>query len=427
MGVESYLANLGLVAPTLLIAVAWVVARSPQADRANRLFATFLAIVSAGFALEYVATVWGGAREDAVWAGLHHLQDLSGYADPPILLAFALCFASPLRARSRHLLVGGYALVGTSLFFAAFITSGRPEFRPPALAAAELLYVNGTYAAAFFLLLRSFVHEPRRMLAGELRFLAIGVGFTAVTRSLAIAFPLGLPMEAATGWAALLGGLVLLTAAITTPPRARSARVVLVPVLILSAAFFTLIPLLASLNPWIEATTGSPWFHGPVAFVFGYRWIVFALLVGYGVLRYQLLDLEVRALDAGALLIAVPAAVAGSLVAGASTSEWGYAGSHAVSALGHFLLLVPAFFLARSVFRRLFPDAGRSFEASRRLDLYEAALEHAFRKPEWSEEDRRFIDTLREVFEVTDEEHESILARLGPDPPARDRAPEAIK
>ncbi len=76
-------------------------------------------------------------------------------------------------------------------------------------------------------------------------------------------------------------------------------------------------------------------------YYFGYRWIAFALIAGYGMLRFQLFDFELRVNQAAGLLVAMPVALSAAFLAGGLASP----GSQTPTSRG----LALAAFMARAV------------------------------------------------------------------------------
>lgn len=413
-----------LLAPAVLIWLAWLIYRTPYQARSNRIPATFLSVVAAGFSLEFIwemATVRPAESTELTVYGLRSVQEFLGVLDPILLLAYAVIVAKPLgRPRQKWLWVA----YGTA---AVLILAWSLTFLPPrsheresyeAFAWVQILYVNGTYLFAFVLLLHRYLTEDRRFFSRQLFFLALGVGFVALSRSLALFTGPFAPPDPASRWWTIPGrgflmGLVILFLVLSvhrlvgrgdrrSPRRLASAMIGLLGI------FFLLWSLSYYVSTRTEATRLA-------SYVYGLRWVFFALVVAFGILRHQLFDLELRLRQTiallAALLVAVPVGVAAGYLAsaaGASIAEGRLLGLAACLGFG-----VAAYVGAERTARLFLPrDADPAQSQRRKLEVYEATLEYALRKPSWSPSERRFVETFRDVLGISPEDHERVLERL---------------
>lgn len=420
MTLDDFAVYIRLIAPAFLIWLAWVVHRAPYQDRSHQVLAGFLALVAAGFTCEFLwyflAPYHTGLSEF-----FRGTQRVLGYIDPPILLLYAGLFARPRRWANSFWLWTAYAIAGTLLFI-----MGLPHLKTewilkpgyPAFAWAEVVYVNGTYLAAFLIVLDGYAKEPRRHLSKQLYFLALGIGFVALSRSAAIVLASMPGYNTAAHWLyppipSLLAALAILVLGLFVHAAAhgratRPVRRLAGPLALLLVAFFTLWSLLGVVYDLWDSRLGFGNYYG-------LRWIFFGILVAYGILRYQLFDFELRARQSIALLATLFAAPTLAILVGLAAQArgmevpvarlWGLAAG-AAAALPLFVVLdrIARFFVP--------PGANAAQERSRRLEVYEATLEYALRKREWSPAEQRFANTLREVLQVSAEEHEQVMSRL---------------
>lgn len=404
MGAETA-AYLRLLVPALVGWVAWAIARAPYQERPNRLLASFLLVIAVEFLLESVWILFEPVD------GVRWAQFLLGLADPPLLLAYALTFPRPSARWRPGAFVGACCAVAAA--FAAALAAGHDgdlNFAARGWSAAHMLVVDAAYLAAFLVLLRRFLDEPRRFLARQLSFVALGAGFVALSRAGAAFLPGG-PGVAGSNLAAVAQGALLVVAAY--------AVLVLLAWRWERAALRSPVPLMAALGgllagflgTWAAFAAAAP---ASVTFFFALRWVFFALVVGAGILRHQLFDVPAETWNG---LSYLAAAVAGVLTAATLHQALG-AGDAAGAAPRLAALAAGVAVLAtvdpllKAVGRRL--RQGRPATPRRiLLDLYEATLEYACVQgaPRTGAE-RQLAETLRELFEVSAEEHERILARI---------------
>lgn len=424
MGLFELSVFVRVVSPIVLSWLAWVVGRAPTQVHTNRLFATFLGLLAFGFGAEFLWDFLTPAAPD-LGRILRGIQLLAGLLDPPVLLAYALAFPRVRRAlRSRTVwILYGAAAAGLWLWGLSFLSPHRmldnPEYILYGL--LQIVYVNGTYLAAFVLLVHGYAREDRRYLSRQLAFVCVGVGFAALSRSAAVflftvrAWFLGPdqtwynPTLPSLALSLLVLGLVAVLFRGAATPDGKPVSGLLRLLALLLTAFFI---------GWIGV-----WFLsfslGVSGLLFSYfyslRWIFVALVVGYGILRFQLFDFELRTRQAVRIL----ASMGTALLVAIGTGLWGRGGgSDLMEArwLGLAVAAVTAAPLYWAVGRALsfaWPEpSGTDAVGARRLEIYEATLEYALLRPDWSEEERRFVETLREVFEISPTEHELVVARL---------------
>ena len=403
--IESYALLVRPVPTVFLFGLAWAVARSPYQSMANRLLVTLFSLLGLGFLLELLVDLTMPLSAQLA----HLLQALVltiGVVDPPVLLAFSLAFPDPRPAlRSPTLWAASGAVALLVLYLA--LTAGR------AGAWAMTVYVDAMYLTSFGLLLRAYVRERHRFRERQLFFVVLGVGFAAVSRSAAVLFshPVRTPLGPALTF--LLTGLgitLLLTGlfyawARRLPAPART-RVLFRWLLAALLGFLAVHSLVLSLNELGLRVSGQ---------YFGLRWVVVGGILGYGILRYQLFDFELRARQA---VIFLASLFVGSLTAFATAllvgdGSMGLTATRAVG-LG---VGVGATLLCYTLLTRLWRLAWPGTELPvrfrrRRIELYEAALEYALADTRWTLGDHLFAVTLREVFQITPEEHEQVVRRL---------------
>jgi hypothetical protein len=408
MGAETA-AYVRLLVPALVGWVAWAVARAPYQERPNRLLASFLLAIAVEFLLETVWLLFQPVRSvgAARWA-----QFLLGLVDPPLLLAYALTFPRPSPRWRPWAYAAACAAVAAVLATALAVGHDRDlNFSSRAWGAAHLAAVGGAYLAAFLHLLRRFLGEPRRFLARQLAFVAVGTGFVALSRTAAAFQPGGLQLAGSHLEMAGRGAVLVLAA---------YAALVVVAWRWGRAALRSPVPLMAALGGLLAAFLGT-WAAlaqaSPAGFSLFYalRWVFFALLVGAGILRHQIFDVPAETWNG---LSYLAAAVAGVLTSAALDHALG-AGAPAAGAAPRLAalaagvaVLATAYPLLKALGRRL--RRGRP-AAPRRilLELYEATLEYAIAPgPPRTGAERQLAETLRELFEVSAEEHERVLARL---------------
>lgn len=427
MPLAEFTLYMRLLPPIFLGWTAWVVGRAPFQERANRILATFLMLVGLGFLFEFLWQFFAPTSSN-IGVSFRAAQLLVGVMDPPFLLAYALVFSKPHTLAAPRPLWMAYGLAGLALFFAGlpYLEWDSQNFRTSYLwyILAQTVYVNGTYLVAFILILHGFAREERRFLSRQLTFLSVGIGLVALSRS-AILFngDSGSWAGPTTWWNpalyALLVALAILGIVHLFRPRAPGRR---------EAAVRRVERTLAFLLVGFFALWGFTWIVSNAlsmsgilfGYFYSYRWVVFSIIVGFGILRFQLFDFEIRARQALALLVAIVVGLVVAMSAALLTSDRleGTTPSYLLGFLAGLASGLPSYVVVRRLLGWFGPeDAGLAASRKRQLSLYEATLEFALQKPTWTEEEQRFVETLWELFEITPEEHEHVLARLRTTPP----------
>ncbi len=407
-------------APVLLLWLAAIVARTPHQERSNRLLALFLVTVALGFVAELVASLNAIWWSEGLAFAARAVEYALGLADPPLLLAFSLNFPRPSPRWRPGIVTVAYGTAGAAITL-AFVTGGWGYYGPlpnPPAEGALIVYVNGTYLAAFAILLGRFVDERHPFLAREIQFAAIAVGFVAVSRSGAVFFvrPAMSPARLAAPLVSLvlatvqLGGVLALVSRRRRGTSRRPVAAVGRPVLAITAGFFAA----WALTVLLDRALGSPE-NGFANLFFVYRWFFFALILGYGILRYQVFDYEFKVAHAGALIVAVALAAAAGLATASGTEDVGASVQTAATAglAASLLVGAAAYGVGLVATRALAPALTDAPTAvARRLEVYEATLEYALGDDDLDEPAERFLESLREVFDVRPEVHAAVLDRL---------------
>lgn len=390
-----------LVPATFLFWLAWAVQRSPYKTAGNRFLEGFLALVGLGFFLESLADFAVYLSPD-LSGFLRVAAAATGIVDPPLLLAFALAFPSGRPAlRSMAVWISVAAAAGATAVALLVAPGGAGGW-------ALTVYVDAVYLAAFALLLHAYAQERLRSRERQVFFVVLGVGFAALSRLGGIFFEHAPTSDQPTvvllsslaiylGFAALF--FVGLVRWGVPAPRARS---LLLPLLGLLVAFSIMYYLLAVFaNP-----VSSQWF--------ALRWIVVGGILGYGILRHQIFDFELRTRQAVTFLVSL---AVGLLAALAAAEAAGASGSLSAAHAAGLATLVAVTALAYAAvtwgWRRLRPgDELPSAYRQRRVELYQAALESSLAGAQLNLGEHLFAGTLREVFAISQEEHEEVMERI---------------
>jgi len=419
MVATEYLLYTRLLAPVCLVWMAWIVAKAPYRERFSRLLVVLLVVLATGFLMEFAGTLM---QASAFGRAVARAAFVPGVVDPLLLLAVALAAARPdERLPWRRALAPLAAAAGAMAFVFVASPATWNEWNPWS-SIAHLVYVNGLYLAAFIVLMRAHQGETRRYRVHQLSVLAIGIGFVALSRMSAFVWP-GVP-----GWIpypsgptprittsyqsllAVLATLAIVWVAFTLRRGARQAR----PHRIMAWTFVLIVAFFAV---WLLAALGDLALEINILWTgyFGLRWIVFSVFMVHAVLRYQLFDYELHVRNLGVFFFSLVTALAVALAAAA------FVGTRAGDLLAGHLAGLAA---GAAAFGATYVASTRLLQASaasptiaksdaRRLEIYEATLELALRRPAASREELIYVETLREVFEISPEEHENVLARLG--------------
>jgi hypothetical protein len=391
--------------------LAWAVSRNTYRSLGNRALRAFFLVVGVGFSMEFLA--WFLQPVSSGLAGTASvLAAVSGVVDPLLLLLFSLAFPIPHpQLRSKVLWTACASCAGIVLLL--LLVAPPPPGLPSWVSA---VYVNGTYLASFSILLRAYLRERYRFRGRQLFFVTIGVGFAGLSRS--AAFFTDLPMHVfpapttdvlVLGLAAslLLTAILALACRALVGPAARRANPVfgwLVACLVgFSAIYFLIHELDAALG--FNYTLDAQYF--------GFRWIGVGGILGYGILRYQLFDFELRTRQAvlvlGAIMVGLLTAFATAL---AITDSVSLTSARATGLVAGAVCSLVVYAILGWLWRRAPQGVELPRFRTRRIEIYEAALEYALAGAEWKLGEHLFADTLREVFDITQEEHRLIVERL---------------
>lgn len=396
------------VALTLLV-LSVVLLLAGRRRRETLALAGYLLLVAANFAGGALATATG----TAAW---NRLAYVALALDPVLFLGFAWMYPYPRRSRLLRGALAAMAVVGVGL---AIGRLGASALAPTWEHAVFVVNLAVAYAMALALALHAALRAPTPALSrrGAWAFGAMGV---AVVPRLALlpddfkALPINFVTDeqALSGTARLfvyLGGvmfhaalvalaLLLLYIAIrkSHSPQEAAARTAWQW---MTLASVTLLGLdLAAQWPDLR------WFRGNV--LFGLRWILFGPVLVYGVLAFELVELEgsrnARLTVVGALL----AGSAGFLLAYTALVGQGVGSLLAtpVAAAFGFTLLLPAAAATRSAVRSFERFQGTNPDFERRIELYRAAIEVAWNHGPPNAAARRRLDRDRRAFGVTDDE-----------------------
>jgi hypothetical protein len=403
-----------LVPAMFLAWLAWAVRRSPFKTAGNRILAAFLALVGLGFLLESLAdlAVFPPGAKGVLRAAVAAI----GVVDPPLLLALGLAFPSPRPAlRSPALWMAVAAAAGATV---------AARLLAPAAAAgwASTAYVDAAYLAAFALLLRPYAQERQRVRERQAFFVVLGVGFAALSRAGGIFFEHAPARDQPT--AVLLSSLAIYAALSALAyaglrrwgapePRARG---LLLPLLGLLVAFSSVYYVLAS----VADPLTSQWF--------ALRWIVVGGVLGYGMLRHQLFDFELRTRQAVTFLASLAVGLLAGLAAADAVGGDGLAAAQAAGLAVGVAGTALAYAAGRWGWRRLRPgDELPLAYRQRRVELYQAALESSLAGAQLRLGEHLFAGTLRDVFAISQEEHEQVMARIAAQRPAPPAAPSTAR
>ncbi len=372
--------------------------------RATKVLAAFLVTVGLNFSF--------GAL---VFLGFDTLQ-LSFFPlalDPVLLLWFTTLY--PYR-RSTPVERGALVATATLAVISVIILAsnsvdpigGNDAWRNPANLVPVATLVVG-YSAAWLMAVRAGAKAPTKRLAEKSRWLIIAVGIATVPRlgllTIDMDFKWGIGRvdtwaEAALGASKAVGGSLLLSgiALLAAVPLVRDA-----PAPVRSAVKVTLwvtlgLALLRLLGQTLQNAQGIGW---EASAPFTLRWIVFAVVLVYGILAGEMVEFREaaeRVFPTLAGLFAMLVAAFFVLVNTPSThfmTRWGLAAS-----LG-FGVAVPAGWSVRRVVHFYEGRRGANPAAVRRFELYRNALEAAYASGPPDAEARRDLERRRHRFGVT--------------------------
>jgi len=408
---ESYALFVRLLPCVFLLWLAWVVGRSAFPQGSSRWLGAFFTVVALGFFLQFLYRLFeplGGAAQ-----GLVAFENVLGAIDPPILLAFSLAVLQSRWLRAPWVWIA-YLVAGPASFFLSY--AGAADAYPALKFWGPIAYVNVTYLVSFGLLLRAYLREPYKFRARQLFFVVVAVGFAAFSRSGALFF--GGLRSADPGRAFVLPSFLVeigllvafwATTRFLVPTAVRRSNAVYAWLFALLAAFAVAYYLVVLWDDLLG-------FHASLRVqYFGLRWLVVGGILGYGVVRHQLFDFGLRTRQAAAFLSAVAVGLAAAFIAATRAQAGGtpITGARAIGFAAGFAASLLTYHLVAWLWRR--SRRGADLPASyrhRRLELYEAALEFSLAHRDWTLAERLFADTLRDVFEITPEEHERVLKSL---------------
>ncbi len=292
--------NLGAAGALAFVAVATLRAAPRKAP--NVVLATYLALVAtnffANFLVDYLQRVQDAfvASRGPAFASLAVLT-----LDPVVLVYFACVF--PRRRLVALSLPRTLALLvreGWSAYGAPYVTPFRVGI------AIEIAL---GYSAAFALIVAAWLGEDAPRRRAILRILVVAFGTAVLPRVGAIPTDLGRPPGAATiaitsvAWA-IAFGIALASARSERREVARVAGVTGALVALVTAAWVPVVGIRVPGYGGVEVTT-----------LFTLRWFVFAALVSYAVLRYQVFDVDLR-IRRATTIVAAAAFAAIAFVAG---------------------------------------------------------------------------------------------------------------
>lgn len=399
-----------IVALVLLAIAIFTLQAAPRRPQ-NQLFAFFLFLVAGNFTSnffnEYHFSITHDTRA-ALTAGL--VGHMFLLLDPFVLLYFASIFparrgiaTSPSRTAA--------ALVVPLVLYAVTPLVGElaHDDRPTPYRFAVAGYLGVYYLAALLLIVHAWIRETQPRERTLLRLLAIAFGTAIVPRIGAT--------TADVGWGIQAWSLVLTVATFAgvfgyayAGRRERGREILGVAALtgglILLILAFAWGPLLW---PQFGLVTGN------LTRAFTYRWFVFAVLVSYAILRFQVFDIDLQfkrgaSVAIGGLILLASFVVLREAV-GWIAPQARPPLPEVAGALGSLLMLLPATRVARAGASRLLPRVEPTAEYLRRrkLEVYTAALHTALEEHRPPGEDRELAH-LRDKLQITPAEHRVLLS-----------------
>lgn len=445
------LLTLGAVAGVTGFVALLVLAGDPRRNW-NQWLAFFLLLVSGNFAMQALhGTIAFAAMEGRLDPGraasLGRAVSSAGYAflafDPAALAYFASIFPrrTALAQRPWGLpLLAAPALGFLGLELAAHRLSAPPgPFDPVRF--AFFAYLAACYLYAAWRLLSNYVHDPSSVMARQSRVVAIGILIAALPRVALLADDLAVDL------APLWGPPVTLISAVNTLLVTMISRVAILWILfvlvwswlrrqplsetrraeaaaamrLVAVAFlvFTVIWMVSKGGSLVEylgfAAAGQP-LEGvgalstvQLAYVselltYSIRWYAFSLAMLAGIVRYQVLSVDPRAIG----LACVAAAAAGAfavvgLTAGA-LSPW------LVAAIAAGFLLVSVAVVYLLFVRHPLAARSRAYLHERSLEVYRAMIAANLAEGPLSSPKRAELDRGRARLGISRREHETLLA-----------------
>lgn len=401
----------------------------------NQWLALFLLLVCGNFAAQAVDSFLAlremqGTLPAGEAARLQHLWHRVAYVflilDPAALAYFASVFPRRTAFAARR---GGLLLLGvpSALFLAAELYGGNVNGAAGFLHPVRLLffgYLATCYTFATWRILENFLREPSSVMATQLRVVSLGMMVAALPRVALLTFDLSAAFRAAgsgaPAWEAsvrifLLGALfALVWARVRWADVDLARRVEAQSILRTTGIFFAffaaiwLAPLALEAYRWLQA--GPPpalgaipsYVHGTL--VFSVRWFVFSGAILYGIVRYQILAVDVQSSGLAAIAFA---SIAGFFGLGGSTAVLGpWLGTALVGiplvagTFGAYTLLGGAKFTHRPA----------EYLRERSLEVYRAMLAAALADRVLSPQEQASLEDARKRLGITTREHETLLA-----------------
>lgn len=290
--------------PELLVAlvtsfVGLLVLRGNRRSPANQFFAFYLFLVAGNFASYFIAAGYApDVRNNALWI---HIATLFLIWDPAVLAYFASLFPRRIlfaTSRPAFVLLAAIPLTLTLVFLsnpAAFDPARSPQ------RLTLLLYL--TLAYAYCLAVLVFGPTPEGLARKkQTEFLLLGFGVALIPRFGLLIDDLGLFGFASSPgrvWARILVTWSVLLALwvgshVRSRPTRRGAEPLHLRWVLGTTALFLAILTLFWLGGLALAEELPEFYDFGLPLYFSFRWILFALIVGYAIARYQVFDIDVR-------------------------------------------------------------------------------------------------------------------------------------
>ncbi|HEV8360789.1 MAG TPA: serine/threonine-protein kinase [Candidatus Thermoplasmatota archaeon] len=397
----------------------------------NQWLAFFLLLVAGNFAAQAVdvgTDLWAIPDPVRVRALSGSLGRLFLIFDPAVLAYFAAIF--PRRSGLAERAWGPALLAVPVVGFTVLEVGSRAFSRAPAVAQPEAFafyaYLAACYTYAGLRLLRNLLNEPSTVMARQVWFVAFGVVVAAFSRVALIASDFRVGFETLTGpgatapalelavrlalLAALWVGMraVVRRARASEHRRAEAAALARLAGLVFGAfaVLWTVERAVAALVaggvavPAILELSAGAVTHGVI---FSVRWFVFTGAIMVGVVRYEVLSVDARALPMGATALAAAGGFLGLGAVGDALGPW------AAASLAVLLVVAVGWALGRLAWVH---ESARTdgYLRERRLEVYRAALAAAVAAAEPSEAQRASLATVRARLGVSEREHEILLA-----------------
>lgn len=382
-----------VIVATVLLGIAVATLRAAPRRGANQQLAFYLLLVAANFASNFFGDYFDRVADDtASYERSYFLGFIFLVMDPAVLLYFSSIF--PSRRGIARIRNGPAVLLVLVVALYLLVALGEEKpFNPRPSTTRFLLfsYFVGCYLGALYLIVTGWIraHEPRRQ--GVMKLLVIAFGAMVIPR-------MGLvPLDLGYSWSPLNFGITAGLFAVVfgfawfrSRKRGREVAIVAgMSALLIAIVTSSWIPLAFS------AARGLPL---EITSAFTYRWFVFAFLVSYAILRYQVFDVDLHVKRGVSMAIQ-----ASLLVLSFFLLRWGtqllfpevqVPVPEVVGILGAVIAVMPAGKIAKAGAGLFLPGARSSqeFLHHRKMEVYGAALEGALdeaKDPEDDEELRR--------------------------------------